>query len=74
MGILSVSVKVGDGVQIGDVAFVRVDDKSGSRVNLKIATADPELPVKRMPGIIPPQFLAPGLAPAPFSMPVREAV
>jgi hypothetical protein len=69
MGILSVSVKVGEGVQIGDLAFIKVDDKSGSRVNLKIATVDPAMRVQRVPtGIIPERFHPPGIA-APRSMP-----
>ncbi|SFV31308.1 hypothetical protein SAMN05216456_1299 [Devosia crocina] len=64
MGLLSVSVKVGEAVQIGEVAIVKVDDRNGRSVKLKIATMDPSLRVTRIPtGIIPPAFLPTGLAP-----------
>lgn len=64
MGLLSVSVKVGEAVQIGDIAFIRVDDKNGRSVKLKIATTDPAHRVTRIPtGIVPPRFLGFGLAP-----------
>lgn len=62
MGLLSVSVKVGEAVQIGDVAIVKVDDKNGRSVKLKIGTIDPAHRVTRIPtGIIPPRFLGVGL-------------
>lgn len=48
------TVKVGEAVQIGDVAFVRVKEKSGQRVTLAIAT---ELAIEHIPtGILPPIF------------------
>ena len=62
MGLLSISVKVGEAVQIGDLAFIKVDDKNGRSVKLKIAVADPIHRVMRIPaGIIPPQFVPVGL-------------
>lgn len=61
MGLLSISVKLGEAVQIGDVAVVKIDDKNGRYVKLRIATAER---VMRIPtGIIPPAFMPVGLAP-----------
>jgi hypothetical protein len=52
---LSLSVKIGQAVQIGDAAVVRVDDKSGRYVRLRIATA--LSPIKLLAdGIIPMRF------------------
>lgn len=64
MGLLSLSIKLGEAVQIGEHACIRVDDKNGRYVKLRIATHDPALRVTRIPtGIIPPAFLPVGLEP-----------
>lgn len=57
---LSLSVKIGQAVQIGDAAVVKVDDKTGRYVRLRIATA--LSPIKLLAdGIIPMRFTV-GLA------------
>lgn len=54
MGMISLSVKVGQAVAIGDAACVKVDWKSGQQVKLSIAT---QLAVKVLPdGLIPARF------------------
>lgn len=53
---LKLSVKIGEAVQIGDVACVGVDERKGQSVYLTIATARTN-PVRIIPsGIIPREF------------------
>jgi len=53
---LSLTVKTGEAIAIGNSAVVKVVDKSGQRVRLIVATRRSN-PVKIIPtGIIPPRF------------------
>lgn len=57
---LSLTVKIGQAVQIGDVAVIKVEDKKGRCVRLRFAT--PLSPIKLLTdGIIPMRFTV-GLA------------
>lgn len=52
---LTLSVRIGQAVQIGDAAVVKVQDKSGRMVKLTFATAI--APIRILAdGIIPPRF------------------
>lgn len=52
---LSLTVRIGQAVQLGDVAVVKVEDKSGRRVRLTFATT--VSPISLIPdGIIPRRF------------------
>jgi len=53
---LSLTVKIGEAIAIGNSAVIKVVDKSGQRVRLVVATRRTN-PVKILnPGIIPPKF------------------
>jgi len=53
---LSLTVKTGEAIAIGDVAYVKVLDKSGQRVRLVVAACRSNQ-VRIIPtGIIPPAF------------------
>lgn len=54
---LSLTVKIGQAVQIGDVAVVKVEDKKGRCVRLRFATA-----------LSPITILADGLIPMRFTV------
>lgn len=57
MGVLSITVRVGQAVQIGEVAVIKVQEKSGRQVKLGIAALDSISPIKLLPtGIIPARF------------------
>jgi hypothetical protein len=50
----SKTLRVGEAVEIGDVAAVRVEEKSGCRVKLSLFT---DLPIRMLnEGIIPPRY------------------
>jgi|GEM_PF-2405218 len=52
---LSLTVKTGEAIAIGDVAYVKVLDKSGQRVRLVVAS--PIRPIRIIAtGIVPPIF------------------
>lgn len=54
---LSLTVRIGQAVQIGDVAVVKVEEKSGRRVRLLFAAT--VSPISLIPdGLIPPRFAA----------------
>lgn len=56
---LSMTVKCGQAVKIGEVAVVKVLYRTGMAVRLAIGTATPEIPIT---------LLADGLVPARFTM------
>lgn len=68
----STTVRVGQAVQIGDAAVVRVDHKSGQMVRLVIATALHPIRVIAT-GIIPARFTM-GITGEPRRLPERAAV
>lgn len=52
---LSLTVKVGQAVKLGDVGYIKVEDKYGR--NVKLVFAMDIKPIKIIPtGIIPPEF------------------
>lgn len=54
---LALDVKIGQAVQIGDAACIKVLGKNGQRVRLSVATA--VMPIRILAsGIIPQQFVA----------------
>ncbi|GLQ09239.1 hypothetical protein GCM10007913_11710 [Devosia yakushimensis] len=56
MGLLALTVKVGQAVDIAGVAVVRVTEKNGRRVGLQFATS--LSPITLIPtGIIPPRYV-----------------
>lgn len=73
---LTLSVKFGQAVQIGEAAVVKIDDKNGRYVRLRIWTA--LSPIKLLAdGIIPKRFTVGlsgeiGRTNIPIAMPVRQ--
>lgn len=72
MGMLTLSVKIGQAVQIGDAAVVKVQEKSGRMVKLTFATAIHPIRIIAS-GIIPDRFTT-GVTGELQRVPVREAV
>ncbi len=69
---LTLSVKVGQAVQIGDVAVIKVLERAGRRVGLQFATS--VSPITLIPsGIIPDEF-AVGIAPPRHAPRILDAV
>lgn len=52
---LKIDLRIGDGVAIGSVATVRLEDKSGKRVSL-IIDADKSVPITRINHLTPAQI------------------
>jgi len=53
---LSLTVKTGEAIAIGKLAYVKVVDKSGQRVRLIVATPHSNQVRIVPPGIVPPKF------------------
>lgn len=71
MAIISLNVKVGQAVRIGDVACIGVAERKGAQVKLNISTNI--RPVELIAsGIFPPQFQAPGIQRNPLGDPSRH--
>lgn len=70
MGVVCLDLKVGEAVQIADVACVVFDGKSSNRIKVRIATA--LAPIRHIPsGIIPRQFIH-GLGGSPTPLERRQ--
>lgn len=72
MSLVSLNVKVGQAVQIGDVACIGVAERKGSQVKLTISTNEE---VTLIPtGIFPPKFRPTGLGAGMRRQPLLQAV